>query len=133
MADQRDVRRIALSIPGAVSAEDRFAFGVLVKNKLKHFVWEWNERVDPKKPKVPNPGVIVIRVEDEDAKQKMLASSKTKFFTESHYDGYAAVLVRLDKLNARELRKVLMGSLSCIAPSAPTTPSRKGRRRTSAR
>jgi hypothetical protein len=116
LATQRDVRRIALSIPGAVGDEDRFAYGVLVKGKLKHFVWEWRERVDPKKSKVPNDRVVVVRVADLDAKEKMLASSKTKFFTESHYDGYASVLVRLEKIKVPELRKVILSSLHCIAP-----------------
>ena len=62
MATQADVRRIALSLPGAEEAEGRFAFEVRNKGKLKGFVWVWNERLEPKKPKVPNPGVIAVRV-----------------------------------------------------------------------
>jgi hypothetical protein len=49
MADQDDARRIALSLPGAREAKDRFAFSVEDKGKPKGFVWVWMERVHPKK------------------------------------------------------------------------------------
>ena len=62
MADQDDVRRIALSLPGTREADDHFGFSVLNKGKPKGFVWAWNERVEPKKPKVPNPEVVAVRV-----------------------------------------------------------------------
>ena len=53
MADQADVRRIALSLPETAESGDRFAFSVLNRGKQKGFVWAWNERVHPKKPRVP--------------------------------------------------------------------------------
>ena len=58
MATQADVRRIALSFPETEEANNRFAFSVMNKGKLKEFIWVWMERVTPKKPRVPNPGVI---------------------------------------------------------------------------
>jgi len=62
MATQADVRRIALALPDTEEAGDRFAFSVLNKGKPKGFVWAWNERITPKQPRVPNPGVIAVRV-----------------------------------------------------------------------
>ena len=62
MATQADVRRIALSLPDTEEAKDRFAFSVLNKGKPKGFAWVWMERVDPKKPRVANPGVLAVRV-----------------------------------------------------------------------
>ena len=62
MATQADVRRIALSFPATEQAHDRFAFSVRRKGKLKGFVWVWMMRVDPKRPRVPEPGVIAVRV-----------------------------------------------------------------------
>jgi hypothetical protein len=43
MPTQADVRRIALSLPDAEEAGDRFAFSVTNKGKLKGFVWAWME------------------------------------------------------------------------------------------
>ena len=52
MANQADVRRVALSLPGVTEGEDRFGFSVLNKGKHKGLAWSWAERVDPKKPRV---------------------------------------------------------------------------------
>jgi hypothetical protein len=59
MATQSDVRRVALSLPGAEPVPGRFAFGVQRKGKLKAFVWVWMERVTPKKPRVPNRAPVI--------------------------------------------------------------------------
>jgi hypothetical protein len=52
MADQRDVRGIALSLPHTIEEEDRFAFAVRIGDKRKGFVWVWLERVEPKESRV---------------------------------------------------------------------------------
>src|SRR3984957_2539858 len=54
MATVADVRRIALSLPGTVEATTDFAFSVMVDGEAKRFAWCWKERVNPKKPRVPN-------------------------------------------------------------------------------
>ncbi|HEY3201547.1 MAG TPA: hypothetical protein VGK55_13465, partial [Actinomycetes bacterium] len=95
MADQDDVRRIALSLPQTIEAEDRFAFSVVHNGKEKGILWVWHERVQPKKPRVPRPDVVAIRVANESEKETLLASDPDKFFTEPHYNGFPAVLVRL--------------------------------------
>jgi hypothetical protein len=61
MATQDDVRRIALSLPETSEAADHFGFGVLSKGKLRGFAWAWKERVEPRKPKVPNAEVLAPR------------------------------------------------------------------------
>ena len=55
MADQDDVRRIALSLPDTVEDDDRFAFSVLGsgKGKPNGFAWVWLERIHPKKARLP--------------------------------------------------------------------------------
>src|SRR5690606_9275199 len=95
MATRADVRRIALSLPETLEEPGRFAFAVRGEDKPRPFVWEWRERVHPRKPKVPNPEVIVIPVASLEDKAFLLGLDGEKFFTEPHYDGYAAVLVRL--------------------------------------
>ena len=95
MATQEDVRRMALSLPETEEGDDRFAFSVRGKGKPKGFVWVWLERIEPKKARVPNPEVIAIRVANLDEKDIILSIDESKFFTEPHYNGYPAVLIRL--------------------------------------
>ena len=113
MATQEDVRRIALALPEATEG-DGFSFAVAGKG----FVWLWRERIDPKKPKVPNPGVIVVRVADLGEKEALLASDPAVFFTTDHYNGYRAVLVRLDAIGPSELEEVITDSWRTEAPQA---------------
>jgi hypothetical protein len=88
VADQEDVRRIALALPDTSESAERFAFCVSNKGKQKGFVWAWNERVEPKKPRVPRDDVVAVRVVDEFDKEALLASDEAKFFTEPQYNGF---------------------------------------------
>ena len=115
MATQDDVRRIAARLPGAQEGDGRFGFSVLVKGKAKGFVWSWAERVDPKKGRVPNDAVLAVLVRNLDEKEMILGSDTRKFFTESHYDGYPAVLVRLAEIEADELEDLIVESWRCKA------------------
>jgi hypothetical protein len=83
------------------------AFAVRVKGKLKGFAWVWMERIDPKKPRVANPGVLAVRVANVGEKDTLVSVEPTKFFTESHYNGFPAVLVRLAAVKVPELRILL--------------------------
>jgi hypothetical protein len=118
MADQEDVRRIALSLPATSEAEDHFAFSVLNKGKQKGFVWAWNERVEPKKPKVPSTTVVALRVADQIEKEALLATEGDWIFTEPHYNGYPAVLVRLPLIGMDELQELIEDAWRCLAPKA---------------
>ncbi len=142
MATQADVRRIASALPHVVEAKDRFAFAVRVGAKDKGFAWVWLERLDPKKGRMPCPAVLAVRVHDEDEKLALLALDERKFFTEPHYHGYPAVLVRLKAVRSAELRRLLTNAWRCQAPraladafagAAPTArrPARAPRRRSS--
>lgn len=116
MADREDVRRIALALPETTESEDHFAFSVLNRGKQKGFVWAWNERVHPKQPKVPSPVVVAIRVSGEEEKQALLATGEEKFFTEPHYNGYPAILVRLPLIEPDELEELIVDGWRCQAP-----------------
>ncbi|HMJ59476.1 MAG TPA: hypothetical protein VK467_10080 [Gemmatimonadales bacterium] len=116
MATRADVRRIALSLPETEEAANHFAFSVRNKGKLKGFVWVWMERVTPKKPRVPQPKVIAVRVANLDDKEVLLALDSMKFFTEPHYNGFPAILVRLAAVTVRELRPLITEAWRCQAP-----------------
>jgi len=115
MATQDDVRRIALALPGVVE-EAGFSFCVAAVTKQKHIVWTWKERIHPKKARVPNHEVIAVRVANELEKQALLSADERKFFTEPHYDGYPAVLVNLEAVNAAELEPLIREAWRCRAP-----------------
>ena len=134
MASQADVRRIALSLPGTEEEPNRFAFSVRNKGKLKGFVWVWRERVDPRKAKVPQPKVVAVRTASLDDKDFLLSIDPEKFFTEPHYNGFPAVLVRLPAVTARELRPIITEAWRCQAPreldeTGPKKPPRSSARK----
>lgn len=116
MANQNDVRRIALSLPGAREEKGHFAFGVEHKGKLRGFAWVWLERVEPKKARVPCADVLAVRVRDQAEKAALLAGDPELFFTEPHYNGFPAVLVRLRAVTRAQLRKLLVDAWRCQAP-----------------
>ena len=130
MATQADVRRIALSLPGAEEEPGRFAFGVRTKGKLKGFVWVWLERIHPKKARVPQPKVVAIRVANLIDKDLLLQADPKKFFTEPHYNGYPAVMVRLAEVTVRELRELITEAWKCQAPPSADSGAQRRRRAT---
>jgi hypothetical protein len=107
MVSKADVRRLALALEGATEDEGHFGFSVPAAPKRKGFAWAWRERIDPRKARVANERVLAIRVADLDAKEALLMSDPDVFFTEPHYDGYAAVLVRLENVTRAQLRGLL--------------------------
>ncbi len=133
MATRADVQRIALSLPGAEKEVDHFfAFGIRKKGKLKGFAWVWMERVEPKKSRVPNPRVLAVRVANLAEKERLLDEFRKELFTEPHYEGFPAVLVRLDVVRVPLLRALLTEGWRCQATSdlrlggpKPVTPRRR--------
>lgn len=114
--DQQDVRRIASTLPGAEEDPVHFAFGVRRGAKLKAFAWVWLERPAPRKARVPQPAVLAVRVTGEEEKRALIGDSPDVYFTEDHYDGYPAVLVRLEAIEAGELAEVLTDAWRTVAP-----------------
>ena len=125
MATQADVRRIALSLPETEEAPNHFAFSVRNKGKLKGFAWVWLERLEPTRPRVPQPKVLALRVANLFDKDFLLGADPAKFFTEPHYNGYPAVLVRLPAITVRELRPLIIEAWRCQAPKG-LDPAPKG-------
>jgi hypothetical protein len=130
MSTRTDVRRISLALPETDETDGRFAFSVRNKGKAKGFAWVWMERVDPKKPRVANPAVLAVRVANVAQRDALIAAEPKKFFTEPHYAGFPAVLVRLSAVKVGELRTLLEEAWRCMAPKElATMPARKARSR----
>lgn len=109
------MRRIALSLPGVTEGPKQLAFEVPVKGKPKGFCWSWKERVHPKKPRVERLDVLAVRVIDEADKQALLLSDPAVFFTEPHYNGFPAVLVRLPDVSLSQLEELILDAWRCLA------------------
>lgn len=116
MATQDDVRRICSKLPGAVEGEGRFGFSVENKGKPKGFLWSWAERVHPKKARISNDAVLAVIVPNLATKEIILQSDADKYFTEPHYNGYPAVLVRLEAVGPDELEDLIVEAWRCKAP-----------------
>lgn len=110
MADAEDVRRVAEALPEVV------ADGLAYQVRGKSIAWTYLERVKPKKPRVARPDVLAVRVSGEEEKQTLLAADPDKFFTDDHYNGYPAVLVRLAEVDVDELIELLTDAWRVQAP-----------------
>jgi len=115
MIDAKTLHEIALSLPEAHSSSDEFRFGFGVRDK--GFAWSWSERVDPKKPRIPRLDVLAVRCARAE-KETILASDPEVFVTEPHYNGFPAVLVRLDRIEVESLSGLLRSAWMQVAPKA---------------
>ena len=108
VATWNEVSRLATSLEGAEELEVRGLRQWKVKKKL--FVWERPLRKSDREAlgdAAPDGPVMAARVEHEIAKQALLADDPDVFFTTPHFDGYAIVLVRLDRISRADLREVV--------------------------
>lgn len=117
MTTLEQLRTICLSLPGSVEDDNKGQIGYSVPHKGKHkgYAWSWMERTHPKKARVPNQRVLAVRVPSLSAKELLLAADPVKFFTEPHYKGYPAILVRLDEIGHEELEELLIEAWKTLA------------------
>ena len=118
MATQEDVRRICSRLPDTVEGTDRFGFSVLNKGKEKGLAWVWMERTAPKAARVAQPEVLAIRVSGEEEKQALISTLPTVFFTEPHYNGFPAILVRLAEIESEQLEELVVRAWRIQAPKS---------------
>lgn len=118
MATLEDVRKICLELPGSIEGSGQFGFGVEIKGKVKGYVWAWMERIEPKKPRVENRDVLAILTPGLAAKDVLMSSEPDKYVVDPHYNGFPAVLVRLEAFTPGELRDLLEEAWRCKAPKA---------------
>ena len=67
---------------------------------------------------MPNKDVLAVRVANNAQKDLIISSDSRKFFTEPHYNGYPAILVRLKEVTVADLRVLLEEAWRCQAPKA---------------
>ena len=117
VASWDDVRRIALALPETGERLSRDLSSWRVRDKL--FVWERPLRpadVRALGADAPTGAILGARVEHLVAKEALLADDPEVFFTTPHFDGYAAILVRLDKIAVEDLNEVIVEAWLARAP-----------------
>lgn len=107
MTTMADLDELALSMPQAikeVSEDGRPAY--LVHGKL--FCLHRRRRPDAIDPRTGErlDDVLMFRVADEGVKELMVADERGVFFTTPHFDGYAAVLLRIPDLAHVDLEEL---------------------------
>src|SRR6476469_8326513 len=65
----------------------------------------------------PEGPILAVTVEDLGEKEAVLAEGLPGFFTISHFDGYAAVLIQLKRVRKAALRDALVDGWLACAPS----------------
>ena len=123
MATWRDVRRIALALPGTC---ERASYGGTASwvVKEKGFVWERPLRKQDLAAlgkSAPTGPILGVRTPDLEMKEALLASDPDVYFTTPHFDGYPAVLVRLGAISVAELRDVIVEAWLARAPKRLVT------------
>ena len=117
MATWGDGRRIALALPETTEAVSWEHAHWRVKDK--GFVWERPLRrsdLEALGDAAPDGEILGARVEHLVAKEALLADDAGVFFTTPHFDGYPAVLVRLDEISMPDLEEVIVEAWLCRAP-----------------
>jgi hypothetical protein len=117
VASWDDVRRIALELPETSEEVSRDLRHWRVKDK--GFVWERPLRradLEALGDAAPDGPILGARVEHLVAKEALLADDPSVFFTTPHFDGYAAVLVRLERIGLEDLREVIVEAWLARAP-----------------
>ena len=106
MATDDDVRRIALSLPGAYE-QASYGGAPSFRTNPRSFAWLRDD-----------PAALVLWVASEEHKDELIAADPAVYFTTAHYDGHPIVLARVDKLDSAELTEMLTESWRLRAPTA---------------
>jgi hypothetical protein len=104
MASWDDVSRLAAGLPGVEETDGQWGVGG------KSIAWE-----RPLRPKdlealgadAPDGPILCARTDGVAGKEALLADDPDVYFTTPHFNGYPAVLVRLDRIGEDALRELL--------------------------
>ena len=122
MADWEDVQRGALALP---EVEEGSSYGSRAWTvRKKGFVWERPLRrgdLEALGAAAPDGPVLAARVADVGVKEALIADNPDAFFTTPHFNGYPAVLIRLDRISVPELDEVVVDAWLARAPKRLAT------------
>ncbi len=117
MATWDDVRHIALDLP---EMTERTTEGVMQwRVKEKMVAWERPlRRADfaALGHDAPDGAILAIWVSDLGVKEALLADDPGVYFTTPHFDGYRAILIRLEEIPVPELEELIVEAWLDRAP-----------------
>jgi hypothetical protein len=114
-----DVARTCLALPGtteAVSARGRRRWMVRGRTFLRERPLHAQD-LDELGPHAPPGPVLVAYVPDEGAKAALLAAEPEVWFTTTHFDGWPALMCRLDALDQQALTELAGEAWASRAPA----------------
>ncbi|MCP2262832.1 MmcQ/YjbR family DNA-binding protein [Promicromonospora thailandica] len=118
MATIDDAARLALALPDTAEGLSHGNRSWSVGRKA--FAWERPfTKADLKRfgdDPVPEGPILGVRVEDLEEKDAILAEGRPGFFTITHFDGYPALLLQLDRVPEPALREALVDAWLATAP-----------------
>jgi hypothetical protein len=119
MATIQDVARLAAQLPEVVEGEHHGNRTWSVGGK--GFAWQRPfSKADIKRfgsDTPPQGPILAVRVADLAEKEAVLATASAAVFTIPHFNGYAAVLVQLERVDESELKEAILdGWLACAPP-----------------
>jgi hypothetical protein len=117
VASWDDVRGIALALP---ETSERSSYGSLAwRVNDKGFVWQRPLRradLEALGDQVPDGPIMAAYVEHVGMKDALIANDPDVYFTTPHFDGYPAILVRLDRIAVAELDELIVDAWLSRAP-----------------
>jgi hypothetical protein len=112
-----DVRRAALALPEVTEDSSGEQLGWRVKGKT--FVWERPLRrgdLEALGSDAPDGPILAGHVADLGVKEALIADNPHVYFTTPHFNGYRAILVRLDRIEPAELDELVTEAWLARAP-----------------
>jgi len=118
MATWDDVSRIALALPETM---ERSSPNGLLEWRVrdKSFAWERPLRkgdLEALGDAAPDGPILAARVPDLGVKEALLADDPDVYFTTPHFNGYPAVLVRLERIGVPDMEELLVEAWLHRAP-----------------
>jgi hypothetical protein len=117
MASWEDVSRVALGLPEVSQDQTPGRRAWRVKDKL--LAWERPLRrsdLEALGDDAPDGPILAARVPDLGAKEALIADDPGVYFTTPHFNGYPAILARLERLGAADLAELVTEAWLARAP-----------------
>lgn len=122
MATWDDVRRIIATLP---DTEEHPSYGGRPSWRVRHTAFVWERPLDAADRAAlgalapdEDEAILGVRVDDEGVKAALIADEPHTYLTTPHFDGYAVVLVRLQRISTVDLAELIEDAWRTRAPRA---------------